>query len=470
MALSSRGALHAALAVARRRTLGLLDPLSDADQRAQVSPLMSPPVWDLAHVGSYEELWLLRNLDGRAAIDPSLDDLYDAFEHPRSTRPSLPLLGPVEARDYLARVREDVEALLDRVDLDDASDRLRHRGHVYGMVIQHEHQHAETLLATLQLGGRAAELPAGIVPAPPAVRPTWPDEVRVAGGDVVIGTDLDPWAYDNEQPAHAVALAPFWLDTTPVTNGAYGAFIAAGGYHDRRWWTDDGWSWRCEEGAEAPLFWRRSTGGWERLRFGEWAEVDPAEPVQHVCWYEADAYARWTGRRLPTEHEWEIAATWDGEAAAKRRWPWGDDAAGPTRANLGQRHAGPAPVGSYPAGAAPCGALGLIGDVWEWTSSDFTAWPGTEAFPYREYSEIFYGAPPGHAGYKVLRGGSWATHALAARGTFRNWDHPVRRQIFAGFRTARRRAGVTLRSRQGAPAAPGPAGSAKPARRRAGES
>jgi iron(II)-dependent oxidoreductase len=156
------------------------------------------------------------------------------------------------------------------------------------------------------------------------------------------------------------------------------------------------------------------------------------EPVVHVCWYEADAYARWAGRRLPTEAEWEKAARHDPATGRSRRYPWGDADPGPEHANLGQRHLRPAPAGAYAEGAAPSGARQLIGDVWEWTSSDFAPYPGFAAFPYKEYSEVFFGPD-----YKVLRGGAFGVSPVVARGTFRNWDYPVRRQIFSGFRTAR---------------------------------
>jgi iron(II)-dependent oxidoreductase len=172
------------------------------------------------------------------------------------------------------------------------------------------------------------------------------------------------------------------------------------------------------------------------LRFGEWRPLRDDEPVQHVCFHEAEAFARWAGARLPTEAEWEVAATIAPDGT-KRRWPWGDAPPTAQHANLGQRHDGPAEVGAYPAGANPWGVLGLVGDVWEWTSSTFAPHPGFEAFPYAEYSEVFFGAGDGDDGYRVLRGGSWAADPLAVRGTFRNWDHPIRRQIFCGFRLAR---------------------------------
>jgi iron(II)-dependent oxidoreductase len=247
-----------------------------------------------------------------------------------------------------------------------------------------------------------------------------------------MGTSTDPWAYDNERPAHRIDLPAYYLDTTPVSNAAYLAFVEAGGYDDPRLWSVPGWQWRCRSGKRSPAFWVRDSGRWWRRRFGILEPLPDEEPVQHVCFFEADAYARYVGRRLPTEAEWEKAASWDPATGTKRRHPWGDEAPGPLRANLGQARTRPTPVGSFPAGASAYGILQLLGDVWEWTSTDFTGHPGFCTFPYREYSEVFFGTD-----YKVLRGGSWATDPVACRSTFRNWDYPIRRQIFAGFRTAR---------------------------------
>jgi iron(II)-dependent oxidoreductase len=247
-----------------------------------------------------------------------------------------------------------------------------------------------------------------------------------------MGTDDEAWAYDNERPAHIVDLPAFRIDAAPVTNAGYAEFVAAGGYDEPRWWTDEGWAWRQKAALEAPEFWRAEGGGtWSRLRFGRREDLPLDEPVQHVCWYEADAYARWAGKRLPTEAEWEKAASWSPEGV-KRRWPWGDAPVDEGHANLGGALYRPAPAGAYPAGVTAYGCHQMIGDVWEWTSSDFEPYPGFATFPYREYSEVFFGS-----GYKVLRGGSWAASPLAVRPTFRNWDYPIRRQIFAGFRCAR---------------------------------
>ncbi len=423
------------LEAVRRRSLDLLAPLDDGALLRQHSPLMSPLVWDLAHVGNYEELWLLREVAGTEPIDAALDDVYDAFRHPRAGRPSLPLLGPAESRRYLLDVRGRALDALEAADLDNGRPLLR-GGFVYGMVVQHEHQHDETMLATLQLMAGDGYRPLAPSP-PPAVDPPPSGEVWIPAGPFVMGTgngnvSAEPWAYDNERPAHVVDLPAFRIDAGPVTNGRYLEFVLDGGYRRPHWWAADGWAWREEHDVRHPQFWVEEGGGeWSRVRFGFREDLPLDEPVQHVCWYEADAFARWAGKRLPTEAEWEKAASWTPEGV-KRRYPWGDSAPTAAVANLGGDFYRPAPVGAYPGGVSAYGCHQMVGDVWEWTASDFEPYPGFASFPYREYSEVFYGPS-----YKVLRGGSWATSPRAVRNTFRNWDYPIRRQIFSGFRCAR---------------------------------
>jgi len=424
----------AELASSRDRSLALLEPLDEHELTRQVSPLMSPLVWDLAHIGNYEELWLLRAVDGREPMRPEIDLLYDAFEHPRATRPTLPILGPNEARTYLSGVRSQVLGVLERLGpagFEPGRDPLLADGFVFGLVVQHEHMHAETILATLQLRPGSRSL-APDAPLPPGRPVAAHDDVLVPAGRSVRGTSTDPWALDNEQPAHPVELSSFRIDRVPVSNRLYAAFVEAGGYTDRRHWSDVGWEHLLASGRERPMTWQSDgAGGWTCRRFGEVEPLELDAPVQHVCWFEADAYARWAGRRLPSESEWEKACGWDPVTERLRRYPWGDSDPTPELANLGQRATRPAPVGAYPAGASAYGVEQLVGDVWEWTSSGFDPWPGTRSFPYPEYSEVFYGGD-----YRVLRGGSWATHPTAVRTTFRNWDLPIRRQIFSGFRTA----------------------------------
>ncbi|MFG6196058.1 ergothioneine biosynthesis protein EgtB [Nonomuraea sp. JJY05] len=423
----SKERIAAELLAVRDRSLAYTEADDDLLVR-QHSPLMSPLVWDLAHVGNYEELWVLRAAGGIEPIRPEIDDIYDAFKHPRKDRPTLPLLGPAEARRYIEGVRGRVLDVLDAIDLESA-DPLHRDGFVFGLVIQHEHQHDETMLATLQLSGQPGLVREGDLPQG---RGGGPEEVYVPAGPFMMGTATLPWAYDNERPAHQVDLPAYWIDRLPVGNRAYAAFIEEGGYDDPRWWSAEGWQWRQRSGVSAPLFWVRDGDAWWRRRFGRTEPVPMDEPVQHVSWYEADAYARWAGKRLPTEAEWEKACGWDPEARRARRYPWGADSPDPTRANLGHRAARPAPLGAYPAGASAYGAEQMVGDVWEWTGSWFQPYPGFRAFPYKEYSEVFFGQE-----YRVLRGGSWAADPAAVRTTFRNWDYPIRRQIFTGFRCAR---------------------------------
>lgn len=418
----------AALLAARDRTSLLTTCVEEPELIAQHSPLMSPLVWDLAHIGNQEELWLLRAVAGRDAMRPEIDGLYDAFEHPRSERPSLPLLAPAEARGYAAEVRGRALDVLESTPFRGSP--LTDAGFAFGMIAQHEQQHDETMLITHQLrSGPTALTAPDPAPAPPFKGPA---EVLVPGGPFAMGTSTEPWALDNERPAHHRLVPPFYIDTTPVTNADFQRFIADGGYEEQRWWAPAGWDMVRGNGLSAPLFWRREGGQWLRRHFGTVEPVPADEPVLHVSWYEADAYARWAGRRLPTEEEWEKAARHDPASDRSMRYPWGDADPTPERANLGQRHLRPAPAGSYPAGESPLGVRQLIGDVWEWTSSDFLPYPGFAAFPYREYSDVFFGGD-----YKVLRGGAFSVDEVACRGTFRNWDHPVRRQIFSGFRTAR---------------------------------
>ncbi len=383
-------ATAAALERARDETLKLLEPLDDDMLLAQVSPIMSPLVWDLAHIGWFEELWLLRRGGGEPALE-GFDDLYDAFRHERAERSSLPILKPAEARAYLESVRRQTLEVLE----DDS--------YVNGLVLQHELQHQETMLQTLQLSGVAYPTPPhdDLRPAPEI------EDVLVPGGPFSLGTNDRSWAYDNERPAHVVELPAFRIERHPVTNERFVEFVEDGGYRERRYWSDEGWRWLQAAGVGAPLYWERGREGWLRQRFGQLEPVPAGEPVQHISFYEAEAVAAWADKRLPTEAEWEKAA----------------QGADPGEANLGRTSFGPLPVTPH--------ATSLLGDVWEWTSSPFTGYPGFEAFPYAEYSEVFFGDE-----HRVLRGGSWATDPLVARVTFRNWDLPQRRQLFSGVRLA----------------------------------
>ena len=409
------------LEAARQRT-GRLTDFDDRELTTQHSALMSPLAWDLAHIGQQEDLWLLRggNAAAQGLLSARVEKLYDAFEHPRAQRVSLPLLTPTEARRFIADVRGRV---LDGLEHADDQELFP-----YVMVEQHEQQHVETMLATHQLRDGGPILGEG-VPLP-AGRPVPEDSVLVPAGPVTLGVDGDqePWSLDNERPAHTVDLPAFRIGRVPVTNAEWQAFVSAGGYDEQRWWSPRGWAHRLQAGLERPLFW--SVDG-SRRRFGLVEDIPPDEPVQHVCFFEAEAYAAWAGARLPSEQEWEKACAWDPGAGRRRRWPWGDSEWTPALANLGGDALRPAPVGAYPAGASAYGVEQMIGDVWEWTSSGFEPWPGFTPMLYADYSAPFFGGD-----YRVLRGGSWAVGGAAIRPSFRNWDLPIRRQIFSGVRLA----------------------------------
>jgi iron(II)-dependent oxidoreductase len=366
---SSKEAIADRLAEARRRTYELIEPLDDEQLNRVYSPILSPLAWDLGHIANFEELWLVQTIGEREPLHGELARFYDAIENPRKTRGELPILRDTELRSYLADVRERTLEVLDAVDIAaDADDPLLREGFVYELLLAHEQQHNETMLQLLQLVDgyeplRESDTGPSAEPAPPG-----PEMVAVEAGEYLVGAPATGFAYDNERPRHAVTLASFEIDRTPVTNGAYVAYMEA-------------------TGAEPPLYWEGDArAGWVSIARGRRDPVDLAQPAIHVSWHEADAFARWAGKRLPSEQEWEVAAD----------------------------------------------RLHAVGQVWEWTRSDFVAYPGFKAFPYREYSEVFFGDE-----YKVLRGGSWATDRAVMRPSFRNWDLPQRRQIFSGFRCAR---------------------------------
>jgi iron(II)-dependent oxidoreductase len=368
-----------------------VEQLGDEQLNAVYSPILSPLSWDLGHIANFEELWLVQTAGGREPLNGDLGRLYDAIENPRSSRNELPILRGQELRGYMEEVRKRTLEVLAELALDDSDDPVLRDAFAYEMLIAHEHQHNETMLQLLQMiDGYEPPLSA----LGPGIEPSeGPEMVSVDGGFHEVGAPRRGFAYDNERPRHRVELAPFQIDRRPVDNGAFSLFIE-------------------ESGSEPPLYWERDgEGGWVGTTFGRRREIDPDVPVVHVDHAQASAFAEWAEKRLPTEFEWETAAA-------------GSD---PVAANLDHDAFGcrPAEAGAE----SSCNALAMLGDVWEWTSSDLAGYPGFEAFPYPEYSEVFFGSK-----YRILRGGSWATRTNVIRTSFRNWDLPGRRQIFSGFR------------------------------------
>ncbi len=373
-----------------------MEPLSDEQLNTVYSELLSPLAWDLGHIANFEELWLVQRVGEREPMRGELGRFYDAIENPRKVRNELPILRGDELRAYMSEVRERTLDVLDGAELEDTDDELLRWGYVYEMILAHEHQHNETMLQLLQMidGYEPVRVDAAVDGE--AVF-DGPEMVLVEAGSHEIGTPEAGFAYDNERPVHEVELAAFEIDRTPVTNAAFAEFVA-------------------DTGSEPPRYWERDGDGWVTTTFGRREPLDLRLPVIHVDWHQAEAFARWAGKRLPTEFEWEAAA-----AGADR-----------DRANLDHLGFGCAPAGAYGDATSDHGAAQMLGDVWEWTSSDFLAYSGFRAFPYPEYSEVFFGDT-----YKVLRGGAWATRRDVIRIGFRNWDLPLRSQIFSGIRCVR---------------------------------
>jgi gamma-glutamyl hercynylcysteine S-oxide synthase len=376
-AASSPQEAIADLVAARERTLALIAGLSDGELERVHSPIMSPLVWDLGHIAAYEDLWLAHRHAGLELLRGDLAELYDAFETPRAVRGEIEALGPADALDYLAAVRARTIAAIAESGVGD--------GVVYEMVLRHECQHSETMRQTMAIAGLLPTGDRSELEQPLRGLAAGEEWLSIPAGPFAMGAGPEGFAYDNERPRHTVDVAAFQIARHPVSNGSWMHFSEGGGYERREWWSAEGWAWKEEydithhDGVAAGR-----AGG------AAGAGGGLQSPICHVSWFEADAFARAHGARLPTEAEWEKAATWEQDAPE---------------------------------------AIGL---VWEWTASTFRGYPNFSAYPYREYSEVFFGED-----YRVLRGGSWATHPRVATLTFRNWDLPLRRQIFAGVRLAK---------------------------------
>jgi iron(II)-dependent oxidoreductase len=422
------GALVSALLDARSVELELLEELNDSQMLGERSHFVEPPIWEMGHVGWFQEYWILRHLDGAAPLLPGSDGLYDAFNVSYRLRWDHAYPSRRATLDYISEIlRRSVGRLESRQPTPEEM-------YFYALVTQHEDMHSENLTLIRQTLGYPLprlslfEPAAATPPLDPAYRPR---DVLVPSGTFLLGATADePFVFDNEKWAHPVRVEAFRIASTPVTNAEFQAFVEDGGYRRRELWSRRGWQWRRRDRAEHPLFWEPGGAGhWCERRFGVVVPLPPWHPVVHVNWYEAEAYCRWAGRRLPTEAEWEMAATFEPATGRKRRFPWGDDQAAPGRASLDYRAAGTIDVRALPAGDSPVGCRQMIGNVWEWVEDTFRPYPGFVCDPYEQYSQPYFGDK------KVLKGGCWATRGRLIRSTWRNFYKHHRRNIFAGFRT-----------------------------------
>ncbi len=415
-------ALRQHLAATRARLLALTDDLDGARLLGPKLAIVNPPLWEIGHLGWFQEHWCLRmRPDGTlgASILAGADRLYDSAAIAHDVRWDLPLPSLAGTRSYLASVLDRVqEALVRRPD----DERLLYFA---ALAAFHEDMHGEAFHYTRQTLGYP---PPALAPRPaPAAGSSVGGDAAFEGGSFVLGAFPDTgFVFDNEKWAHRVEVAPFRIARAPVTNHEFAAFVDEGGYARREWWTEEGWTWRASIDATAPQYWRLDEGRWNARVFDRWAPLAADEPVRHVSWHEAQAYCRFAGRRLPTEIEWEYAAC-DGRDAPKPATPWGGARASAGAANLEGTAA--VPVGAFSAGDSPRGCRQLFGNVWEWTATTFDPYPGFVADPYKEYSAPWFGT------HKVLRGGSFATPVRLLRNTWRNFYTPDRYDVIAGFRT-----------------------------------
>jgi iron(II)-dependent oxidoreductase len=450
----------------RSRTLDLIADLDEQQMIGPRLPTVNPPLWEIGHIAWFQEFWVLRHLRKEKPLIENADQLYNSTDVAHDTRWELILPSCEDTLRYMEAV------LCHAIDkLDAARELSPEEFYFYLLATFHEGMHAEALAYTRQSLGypapRFAEIESANAGDDPFPKP-WAGDIEIPGGTFWIGAAADfPFVFDNEKWAHPVEIKPFRIARTSVSNGDFLAFVEAGGYRDPQFWSEDGWRWlkvggspqlersfanffkihlsqspqaaHLKKSADHPVYWHRDPNGrWLQRLFDHCIPLDERLPVIHVSWYEAQAYCNWAGRRLPSEAEWEMAASaetsTDGRAVGQQRrhFPWGDDPATPERANLDWHHLGPVDIDAHPAGDSAFGCRQMIGNVWEWTSDDFGPYPGFTVDPYKEYSKPWFGT------HKVLRGGCWATSSLLIRNTWRNFYTPDRNDVWAGFRTCAR--------------------------------
>ncbi len=407
-----RRKLNAELWETREKTRQIVEPLGDEQLFRGGDRSIAR---QLEHLAGFEERIRLEHLgDPNGTTDPICTHW---------TRAAAVHTRRASIAQYLTAVRAQTLRELQTVDFENDHPLLE-EGLFYRRLAQHEAQHHEQILQSIQSMAIPYE-PVCRVNPPSVLRAPEGSMVLVPGGPCRIGSHRSSRA-PFSTPEQWVNVSSFWIDTVPVTNGDMLNFIEDGGYEKRRLWSDGGWVWRTEANAHHPSVWHRDNEGWKEQHFGRWERLARYRPVIHVSQYEAAAYARWAGKRLPSEEEWEMAASWDPEYGIARKWPWGDEEPTPERANLDCRTFGPAPVGVYPSGRSIYGCQQMIGDVWEWTSSTFRADSGSSLETSDPSKEL-----------RVARGGSWATSTLLACNSARAFHPPHERNAFVGFRCAR---------------------------------
>lgn len=428
---SCREAIYRDLQQCRRGTFKLFTDIDYDTFCRQAHPDFSPVGWHLGHIAYTEDLWLLQRCAGLKPVFPEYHQLFAADILPKKQRVFLPTLPEVEL--YLGAVRKKV---LDYLEVAPIEEQER----LWRFIIQHESQHCETVAFVLQMQRKKEEESSathlvtdltdlrdvtdrrkkkeGRLIADYQLPITDSPAIEIPAGEFYMGSDAAE-ALDNERSRHLCYLEAYSLDRYPVTCRQYRDFMESGGYQNPDWWSADGWKWLQSAKVDRPLYWS------ENPAFNN-------HPVCGVSWYEAEAYCNFIGKRLPSEAEWEKAASWDATNQTYRIYPWGEEQPNGSLCNHGNNIANTSPVDAFPKGASAAGCWDMLGNVWEWTASTFDAYPGFESYPYRGYSQVYFDGE-----HRVLKGGSWATFPQALRSSFRNWYYPGVRQIIAGFRCAK---------------------------------
>ena len=445
----------------RARLLGLVADLSDQQMIGPRLTIVNPPLWEIGHVAWFQEFWTLRHLRGARPFMANGDQLYNSTDVAHDTR--WELLLPSRERT-LAYMNDLLDRSVERID--GKSHLSADEYYFYWLATFHEGMHAEALAYTRQTLGYPPPAFIDRSAASESLDPrAWPSDVEIPGDKFIIGADQGAgFVFDNEKWAHEVEINTFRIARAPVTNGEFLEFVEEGGYHDEKYWSAQGWQWLQSGGApqleksfakffnkeinepmeltafkeklDHPVYWQPlDNGRWQQRVYDKYVLLNEDLPVVHISWFEAEAFCNWAGRRLPTEAEWELAASGEPTSAGdrpsprQRRYPWGEQSAEPHHANLDWRAGGPVEVAAHGAGDSAFGCRQMIGNVWEWTADDFLPYPGFSPDPYKEYSQPWFGT------HKVLRGGCWATSSLLIHNGWRNFYTPDRRDVWAGFRT-----------------------------------
>lgn len=424
----------------RRLSIEIVETLEIEDFVVQTDSFMSPPRWHLGHVSWFYEQLLKKHFKGYKPFQKDfshyLNSYYQAFGQPfnKARRGTVSRPTVAETIEYWNHINHQVSAFFEKTNV--TFEMLK----LFMLAFNHEWQHQELMVYDIQhLLGNLYQPKE--IKTPPAMNgnPYKKEMLKIHGGIFELGFDVMKWkdqfAYDIEMPLHKIYLNDYWIDNTPVTNSDYLDFINDGGYTNFKFWLDDGWQWVSREKIEAPMYWQRDeSGSWYKLDFKgkRFIENFPNEPVTHVSFFEADAYARWAGKRLPTEAEWEKAASFDEDKNEKRFYPWSEEnkIENPNDFNcnlLESKIWGTTDVFTYPNGKSFYGCFDMLGNTWEWTASEFVAYPGFKS-GFQEYNDKWF------SNQKVLRGGSFATPRLSTRNTYRNFFKAHERWLISGFR------------------------------------